>query len=116
MATETLSLSTNQSTPFSLRPWLIGWGIVLAVLTILLANDGWGDTAAWRATRWLLGSQDSYNWDQYKLPPAGGWGAPMISPFPTSPGGQRGFPGFWSVSRKFCLLGGAGLMPRSFFP
>lgn len=70
METETLSLSTEKSAPFSLRPWLLGWGLVLAALVVLLANDARDDTLAWRATRWLMGSQDSYVWEQNQLPPA----------------------------------------------
>jgi membrane-associated phospholipid phosphatase len=46
--------------------------LVLVALAALLINDGRGDTSAWRATRWLMGSQDAYQWETYKRTPAPG--------------------------------------------
>lgn len=43
--------------PFQLRGWLIAWGLGLALLLVLLANNAALDTWAWRGARWAMGNQ-----------------------------------------------------------
>jgi len=77
MATETPELRSRKSVPFSLRLWLIGWGLVLAAVIALLAGGAALDTFAWRTTRWFMGDQDAYSWQQTKATHQGEPDAPF---------------------------------------
>ena len=52
------------------RAWFIGWILVAVVAGGLLLNQAAADTFLWRATRWMMGSQDAYQWADYKIAPA----------------------------------------------
>lgn len=76
MSLETPTLNARTSAPFLLRRWVMGWAMVAGVLALLLANGGALDTFLWRATRWAMGSQDAYQWEQYRRPagePGAAW-------------------------------------------
>lgn len=53
---------------------LLLWLVIAAAVTCLLWNNAALDTNAWLATRWFMGSQDTYDWNTLKVPdpaPAG---------------------------------------------
>lgn len=74
------------------RPWLIVWAILFAVQVVLLSHNAALDTAAWRATRWLVGDQDAYHWAAYKAQHGDDPHAPFYAridpPFTTVKNGQ----------------------------
>jgi membrane-associated phospholipid phosphatase len=47
-------------------PWLILWALLIMSQVALLANHAALDTLSWRATRWFIGDQDAYRWNDYK--------------------------------------------------
>ena len=52
-----------------LKKNLIILGIVALAEILLLSFNARLDTTAWRATRWLLGDQQPYNWQVVRLNP-----------------------------------------------
>ena len=49
------------------RWWAILWGITALLQIMLLANNATLDTFLWRTTRWFVGDQDAYQWNDYKM-------------------------------------------------
>lgn len=49
------------------RGWTLLWGITAVLQVILLSNNAALDTFLWRTTRWFIGDQDAYRWNDYKV-------------------------------------------------
>ena len=47
--------------------WSIFVGIMAVLIAVLLWNDAALDSSLWRATRWVFGNQDRYNWEAQRL-------------------------------------------------
>lgn len=67
MNTENVPLSVQKSAPFFWRPWIIGVSLAVLAVVGLLSFDGYVDTQAWRFTRWVMGTQERYDWQAYKM-------------------------------------------------
>ncbi|MHB1769252.1 MAG: hypothetical protein ACYCUV_15545, partial [Phycisphaerae bacterium] len=67
---QTVTVSTGKPHHASpLKKNLIILGIVALAEILLLSFNARLDTTAWRATRWLMGDQQPYNWKAVQLNP-----------------------------------------------
>lgn len=65
-----------------MKPWLIWLLLFMGAEAALLANNAALDTYLWRLTRWTMGTQDAYQWSQYRV----------TSPTPETPWYKTGNP------------------------
>ena len=61
--------ASAQNTPpkSTWKAWAFLWAITALLQALLLANNAGLDTFLWRSTRWFMGDQDAYRWNDYKI-------------------------------------------------
>jgi membrane-associated phospholipid phosphatase len=89
--------------PIRWRRLAVIWGIVIAVIALLLVGNAALDTYAWRVTRWTLGDREFYSFEKYKAEQAGKPDLPFFATSNPPLGGKiyKRTDSLWEVLKAF---------------